>query len=179
MTRRAIDLAVKLGWAPVLMDRAQGPTWRFQVPLPGHYVQMVERPDADLTVLDIAQIALRHKSPPGFGSKLEEAIHLWADGVLGADTGAPPPRASVKSGGRSYMALDTPIGSRIRFMNSGGYPSELEAARKKLDMQSEYEVLEISVGGFSSRVRISEGWFNTVLFENVAEPEPSGSPACS
>lgn len=64
------------------------------------------------------------------------------------------------------MRLDTKPGERIRFTGEGGFAAQNTHAREILTIGEEYYVLEVEVGGWMSYVRIPEGKFNTVLFEN-------------
>lgn len=65
------------------------------------------------------------------------------------------------------MSLDTPAGSMVRFIGRNGHQWQLDEALEVLEVGREYEVLSVDVGGFSSRVFLADGAFNTVMFENI------------
>ena len=64
-----------------------------------------------------------------------------------------------------------PRGRKVRFLNDNGYDSELEHARKFFKENQILIVEEIYVGRSSSKVKFEnyEGFFNTVMFEDVEE----------
>ncbi|MEK0313719.1 hypothetical protein [Cohnella sp. 56] len=67
------------------------------------------------------------------------------------------------------MALDTLIGSKIRFTGKGGYDSENERANRMLVVGESYTLESIDVGGWRSEVHLKEipgARFNSVMFQN-------------
>ena len=65
------------------------------------------------------------------------------------------------------MSLNTEVGSSVIFTGVGGSPNENVKAREKLSVGELYEVLSMTVGGWSSAVTLQEGSFNTVMFVNA------------
>lgn len=61
-------------------------------------------------------------------------------------------------------------GTKVRFMNCNGYPSERVKAAEELDTSTIYTVNRIEVGGSSSRVYFEHNpgrGYNTVMFTEV------------
>ena len=175
----ALAIARELKWDIQNLDRPGGPVWRFMIPLPGNYVHISECRDADLTVLEVAKMAMKYGQDSDLSGKLEGVLMEWADTVLqGVPVQAPfePQQKPELNGPPPVMSLNTPIGSKIRFTNTNGTDRERVAANDILSQDAEYEVLEMNVGGFSSQVLIAEGWFNTVMFENAPEPDTLPMP---
>lgn len=71
------------------------------------------------------------------------------------------------------MRLDTKPGEFVRFTGEGGYDMENADARLRLKIGDLYEVEQMTVGGWSSIVKLVDyGSFNTVMFDNVRKIEP-------
>lgn len=83
----------------------------------------------------------------------------------------------VKSGvhKRNYMDIYSPPGTRVRFMNKGGYEIQPKQAIKEGLIEEEvYTVSYIDVGSWTSYVYLKEfpnKSFNTVMFDQVEEDE--------
>lgn len=177
----AIALLQHLDWAARLVEKEKGPTWRFMIPLGNDYIRTADCPASELSVEKILEIGGRDLPRADLARAIERAIQGEPPAPRGAlaptvSTDRAPRIIHPEDGPPETMALDTPIGSKIRFLNRGGYDAELAEAREKLDVDQEYEVLALRVGGWSSKVQIEAGWFNTVMFENVPDPENAPSP---
>ena len=72
-------------------------------------------------------------------------------------------------GKRMVMDIHTPKGSLVVFTGNGGYDAENRRARQELIVGKMYTVVDIEIGGWSSRVALKEvdGKWNTVMFENT------------
>lgn len=66
-------------------------------------------------------------------------------------------------------------GDRMRFLGKNGYGRELAEAMKLFEVGKVYEVADCSVGDWSHSVAFVgvPGRFNGVMFETVADGEPS------
>lgn len=74
------------------------------------------------------------------------------------------------------MSLHAKPGSRVRFVNFGGYDSDKEHARKYLKAGESYTVKHVKVGNWSSTVEFEEfpgEHFNTVMFDDPLAPPPA------
>lgn len=166
----ALDAARKMGWRPEMLQPGKDPAWVFRIPDGKGLDKVVERRQSEISPEEIASIALAHGEAPDLATEVAKLKEDWFERKFqAADRSHRPPIDDC-------MALDTPVGSKIRFRAAGGYPMELERAKQVLSEFETYEVLDLNVGGFSSRVRIREGWFNTVMFANLPEPEDLPEP---
>lgn len=68
---------------------------------------------------------------------------------------------------RKSMDIATKPGELVRFTGIGRPKSDLDDACELLELGQVYIVHSVSVGLFASRVTISEGLFNTAMFENA------------
>lgn len=64
------------------------------------------------------------------------------------------------------LPLDVVPGETIVFMGKNGTAQDLEKAKKSLEIDGEYRLQKISIGGFHSRVELEgvSGAFNSVHF---------------
>lgn len=166
----ALDAARKMGWRPQKQQHGKHPTWVFRIPDSGGFDILIERRQSEISPEEIATIALAHGEVADLAAEIAKAKRDWFARSFQEPATTPKPVID------DCMALDTPVGARIRFRASGGYPMELERAKQVLSEFETYKVLDMAVGGFSSRVRIKEGWFNTVMFANLPEPEDTPEP---
>lgn len=76
---------------------------------------------------------------------------------------------------RKYMNMYSPPGTRVRFMNKGGYEIQPRLAIKAGLIEEEvYTVAYVDVGGWTSYVYLKEfpnEGFNTAMFDQVEEDE--------
>jgi len=80
------------------------------------------------------------------------------------------------------MRLTTKPGEMVIFLGENGTDHEREEASKILKVGEKYQVRGVEVGGWISRVRIGQRWFNTVMFANVEFPKsasPSAPPSAT
>lgn len=117
-----------------------------------------------ITVDDLAQEIRRVDGDHSLGAgALAEAIMPFIEAAM---VPAPPIAASPKE----WPKPD----DRMRFLDEGGYPSDLAEARKHFAKGEVATVRDFHLGDWNSTVAFEgvPGWFNIVMFERLNE-EPA------